>query len=301
MESGTTRERIPRARTLQDRVICGLRESWYQTYEPLRLRFERACYDQVYRDVREPLISVYIPTYNRADILLSRAVPSVLAQTYQNFELIIVGDCCSDDTSSKVKSIQDQRIRFVNLSSRKNRYPDEVELHWLAGPVVPANAALELVRGRWIARIDDDDYWTPDHLEKLLRFASEGRYEFVSSMCEFERYQQVEVHQGTHAVDPYFIPGVTTDPFSPKLGATQTWLYRSYLRFMRYNIDCWRKSWNRVNDLDLSVRIYRAGARIGFLEEVTAMVLPREGERTIGIDAYKEGAEELGKHFRFVG
>lgn len=295
------KERIPRSRTLADRLVCGFNTLFYRMVEPARLRIERRLADESYRDESEPLISVYIPTYNRSDILMSRAIPSVLQQTYRNFELIVVGDCCTDDTEVRVRSVQDERIRFFNLTSRKNRYPDQVDLHWLAGPVVPANFALSQVRGRWVARIDDDDLWTPDHLERLLTFAQAGNYEFVSSKCEFERYGQIEIHQGVHAFDPYFIPGVSTDPGSPKLGATQTWLYRSYLRFMRYNIDCWRKSWNRVNDIDLSFRIFQAGVRIGFLDEITAMVLPREGEKTIGIDAYKEAASEFEKHFRFVG
>ena len=56
---------------------------------------------------------------------------------------------------------------------------------------------------------------------------------------------------------------------------------------MKYNLNCWRKEWNKVWDIDLSLRIFHAGVRMGFLEEVVAYVIPRPGEKSIGLDAYK--------------
>jgi glycosyltransferase involved in cell wall biosynthesis len=221
----------------------------------------------------DPLISVYTPTYNRANLLIERAVDSVLKQTYKNFEYIIIGDHCTDNTEDLVTKIGDQRIRFYNIPKRGYRYPPTAENHWLAGPVVAANTALRFVRGKWIARLDDDDIWTPDHLEVLLRFAQKGNYEFVSACYIAERYGKRYI--------------VDVKQEKPRIGGTQTWLYRSYLRFFRYNINCWRKSWNRVNDTDLQDRMFRAGVRMGFLDRVVAYVLPRPGEETIGLEAYK--------------
>ena len=234
---------------------------------------------------REPLVSVYIPTYNRAGLLLERAVPSVLSQTYRNLELIVVGDHCTDDTAERLTAVTDRRLRFVNLPARRRRYPDDVEIHWLAGPVVAANKGLDLVTGRWIARIDDDDMWTPHHIETLLTFALSGRYEFVSACYATERHGQPVV--------------VDVRDERPRIGGTQTWLYRSYLRFFRYNIHCWRKSWNRVNDTDLQDRMHTAGVRMGFLEEVVAYVFPRPGETTVGLEAYHLTASAKAEHFRF--
>lgn len=274
-------------RTVVNKLISGLNAWRFGLTERPLVKLARLLHGNEYARGKDedPLISVYTPTYNRAGILLERAIPTVLAQTYKNFEFIIVGDCCTDDTAARVGAIKDSRIRFYNLPKRGYRYPPTAENHWLAGPVVAANQALKMVHGKWIARIDDDDLWTPDHLESLLKFAQEGNYEFVSAAYEAERYGQ------------RVIVDVKND--SPRIGGTQTWLYRSYLKFMRYNINCWRKSWNRVNDTDLQDRFYKAGVRMGFLEKVVAYILPRPGEKTIGLSAYKESAAKHEDHFKF--
>jgi glycosyltransferase involved in cell wall biosynthesis len=243
-------------------------------------------YEKDYNNPDEtPLISVYTPTYNRAELLIERAVDSVLKQAYNNFEFIIIGDHCTDKTEEMLSKINDPRIRFYNIPKRGYRYPPTAENHWLAGPVVAANTALSMVRGRWIARIDDDDIWTPDHMEVLLKFAQQGNYEFVSSSYITERYGERIL--------------VDVKDENPRIGGTQTWLYRSYLKFMRYNINCWRKSWNRVNDTDLQDRMYKAGVRMGFLDQVTCYVLPRPGESTVGLEAYRASEERMNRHFEF--
>lgn len=283
--SGKGLRRQPK-RSAQDKIVSHLNALRYRTTEPFKLRIARSRYGHIYSAAKEPpLVSVYIPTYNRADILMERSVPSVLKQTYRDFELVIVGDCCTDGTEEAVSSIKDPRVRFYNIPERRRRYPESAENHWLAGPVVAANTALKMVKGSWIARIDDDDIWTPDHLEVLLRFAREGDYEFVSASYITERHGK---RFTVDAIDE-----------RPRVGGTQTWLYRAYLRSFRYNINCWRKSWNRVNDTDLQDRFYRAGVRMGFLDRVVAFVLPRPGETTVGLDAYKLTAEEKLTHFRF--
>jgi glycosyltransferase involved in cell wall biosynthesis len=275
-----------RKRTVQDKIISGLNSLRYSISEPIKLRYYRSKYDHLYKDSKEkPLVSVYTPTYNRAQLLIDRAVSSVLKQTYKNFELIIIGDHCTDNTEELISQIDDPRIRFYNLPKRKRRYPDEVMMHWFAGPVVAANKALEMVRGKWIARLDDDDIWTPDHIESLLRFAKKGQYEFVSASIMTERH-------GEHIL-------LDVKDVHPRIGGTQTWLYRSYLRFFKYNINCWRKSWNRVNDYDIQDRMFRAGVRMGFLDKIVTYVLPRPGETTIGSEAYKLTVSDKSEHFKF--
>ena len=63
---------------------------------------------------KEPLISVVIPTYNRANTIL-QSVNSVLNQTYKNIELIVVDDCSTDDTEKIIAGIQDSRVKFYRL------------------------------------------------------------------------------------------------------------------------------------------------------------------------------------------
>ncbi len=279
-------ERVGGPQSLADKAISGARAFWYAVSEPALLAAAREVHGWRYADPEaRPLISVYVPTYNRAELLLARAVPSVLAQTYRNFEFIILGDCCTDDTAARVAAVGDPRIRFHNLPARGYRYPPTAENHWFAGPVVAANAALRLVRGDWIARIDDDDLWTPDHLEVLLAHAQAHDLEFVSAAYERERDGLREV--------------VDCRGEMPRIGGTQTWLYRSYLSLFRYNIDCWRKAWNRVNDTDIQDRMWKAGVRMGFLDRVVAQILPRPGDTTIGLQAYLRRQDEMQEHFRF--
>ena len=297
--SNSLEEKI-RKRSLTDKSISVFNEFYFAVTEPLKLKVARLRFENQYSDFTEnPLISVCVPTYNRAELLLDRAVKSVLAQSYKNFELIIIGDHCTDNTVELISKINDPRISFYNIPKRGYRYPPIAENHWLAGPVVAANQALSMVQGKWIARIDDDDIWTSDHLALLLDFAQSGSYEFVSALYEEERMGKRKVVDGEPADGPYFNPKVRGGGVGPKLGGQQTWLYRSYLRFFRYNINCWRKNHNRVNDIDLETRMYKAGVRMGFLEKVLGYILPRPGEKTIGSAAYQEAAKEKEEHFKF--
>ncbi len=267
----------------------------------MRLAYDKPEYSHVNAN---PLVSVYMPTYNRGQLVYDRPVPSVLAQTYENFEFIILGDCCTDDTSVLLSKISDKRIKFHNLKSRKKRYPvdgDNALNHWLAGPVVAANNAIKLAKGKWIARLDDSVIWTKDHIEALLRFAQAGNYEFVTGAYIEERHGKKEVGKGHHANSPYFgfKQKSNNSDNNPIIGGTSTVLYRSYLRFFKYNINCWRKKINRVNDIDLYIRMYKAGVRMGFLDKVMCEMPPRPGETTLAYDAFISTLEEKKKHFKF--
>jgi glycosyltransferase involved in cell wall biosynthesis len=288
-------------RTIKDKSISAVNSFRYAVTERIVLQVMRARYSSLYDKIEEaPLISVYTPTYNRGELLLERAVPSILKQTYKNFEFVIVGDCCTDNTEELVSKIDDPRVRFYNLPKRGYRYPPTAENHWLTGPVVPANEALKILHGKWIARTDDDDIWTPDHLEVLLRFALNDKYEFVSAQHIEERYGKKQACEVMGAKDSYYTrSNKPVSGYNPKIGGTQTWLYRSYLNYFKYNINCWRKSWNRVNDVDLSIRMFKAGVTMGFLEQVVTYVLPRPGEDTIGLEAYKATESDKMKHFEF--
>jgi glycosyltransferase involved in cell wall biosynthesis len=222
---------------------------------------------------KNPLISIYIPTYNRSQLLMERAIKSVLNQTYTNFELLIIDDGSTDDTEIKVMSIEDKRIKYYKINrTEKYRYPNKAIYHWFSGPVVAANFALKKLQGDWIARIDDDDEWTAEHLDLMITFALSGDFEFVSSV-----YMTIS-NDGEQKL-------TSADPAN-NIGGTQTWLYRSYLKCIEYNLDCWRKNYNRVNDTDLQNRFFNLGLKIGFLNKVTCIIRPRPGENYTGSKAY---------------
>ena len=286
-------------RSFKNDVICSFKSVYYNVFEPFKLKKERKKHELEYKDDSNPLITVFTPTYNRGKILIERALPTVLSQTYKNIEYLIIADCCTDNTAELVANYDDERIRFYSITERGYRYPQTAENNWLAGPVIASNKALELATGKWITRLDDDDTWTPDHLEVLVNFVYEGDYEFVSGLYETIRYNEKSIVDGEYAQGPYYTKkNKTPKGDNPKIGGVQTWLYRSYLKFMKFNIDCWRKKWNRVNDIDISYRMFKAGVRMGFIDKVLAFTSPRPGEETIGLTAYLEAEKKgLKPHF----
>jgi glycosyltransferase involved in cell wall biosynthesis len=93
-------------------------------------------------------VSVVIPTYNRARYV-TKAIESVLAQSYTSFEIIVVDDGSTDDTQAVLQPYAN-RIRII---SQKN-----------SGPGAARNAGIQAARGRWIAFLDSDDEWSPEKL-----------------------------------------------------------------------------------------------------------------------------------------
>lgn len=259
------------------------RAAWYRATERPRVRRIHAL--DLYRIRGQPLISILLPTHNRLDVLRRRAFASVMAQDYPWFELIIACHGCDDGTFDYFHNLGVPRIRVIDVA-RRETYPPTARNHWLAGPVAPLNAAIAVAEGQWLARIDDDDSWTTDHLSVLLAYARAGRYDFVSSAYWREVDGRREVVEHDHGYPP--------------IGGTQTWLWRREFNFMRWNPDCWRKEWNAVNDTDLAQRFRDAKLRIGWCPEPTAYIIPRPGERAIGLKAYlnDEGATERRMSFK---
>ena len=102
-----------------------------------------------------PLISVVIPTYNRAD-LIPKAIQSVLDQTYQNWELIVVDNYSDDGTKEVIDSFKDSRISMLLLPR--------------TGSVAASrNFGVQHSKGEWIAFLDSDDWWFPEKLSSVSK------------------------------------------------------------------------------------------------------------------------------------
>jgi hypothetical protein len=202
--------------------------------------------------IEAPLVSVIIPTYNRGQLLVKRAIPSVLNQTYQNFEIVIVGDHCTDDTQVLVQEIDDKRVSFHNLPTR-SCYPANSRDRKLVAGATAANKALELSRGDWITRLDDDDEFSNNHIEALLKYALRCKYEFV--------YGRVEIEA---APNQWVIIG----SYPPRCGQMTNIgvLYNSRLRFFGYDVLAWKYA--EPDDWNLFRRMIEAGVRVGFIDEV---------------------------------
>jgi teichuronic acid biosynthesis glycosyltransferase TuaG len=105
-----------------------------------------------------PLVSIITPAFN-SEKFIQETIESVLAQTYQNWEMVIVDDGSKDNTVTLVKTYTetDSRIKLIELKEN-------------SGPAVTRNTAIKHSKGRYLAFLDSDDQWLPDKLEKQLQF-----------------------------------------------------------------------------------------------------------------------------------
>lgn len=101
-----------------------------------------------------PLVSVIVPTYNRSQYVCE-AVHSVLGQTFGNLEVVVVDDRSTDDTASRLATIQDPRLTVI------------VDGHW-GWPAKVRNVGIRSARGRFLGFLDSDDLWLPRKLERQL-------------------------------------------------------------------------------------------------------------------------------------
>ena len=99
----------------------------------------------------QPHFSVIIPVYNRAH-LLGAAIRSVLAQSCQDFEIVVVDDGSKDDPAAVIAAFGDSRIRFIAQDNQ--------------GGGAARNTAIDAARGRFIAPLDSDDLFLPHHLRR---------------------------------------------------------------------------------------------------------------------------------------
>ena len=118
------------------------------------------------------MVSVIIPAYNRENTI-ERAVMSVLNQTYKDLELIVVDDCSKDNTVEVLKSIEDDRLKIIELE--KN-----------SGACVARNVGIENAQGDYIAFQDSDDEWLLDKLEKQMAIFEKEKVDLV--FCAFNRF-----------------------------------------------------------------------------------------------------------------
>ncbi len=112
------------------------------------------------------LVSIILPTYNRADFIRA-SLDSVFAQTYQNWELVIIDDGSTDDTVSVLKEYDDPRIVYLHQENQ--------------GVSAARNYGIEECRGDYIALLDSDDEWLPKKLEKHLAYMREHRFEICQT------------------------------------------------------------------------------------------------------------------------
>ncbi len=181
-----------------------------------------------------PLVTVIVATYNRSRLLTERCIPSILAQTYDNLELIIIGDGCTDDTEELVAQIKDPRLKFHNLPER-GRYPSDPIRRWMVAGTAPANKALSLAEGDFITHLDDDDEYVLDRLEKLVIFATDSQCDFVWHPFWWEQNDGWILNQAVEIAHGQITNGAV--------------MYRGWFKKVQWRMDAYRLmepgDWNR--------------------------------------------------------
>ena len=199
-----------------------------------------------------PKVSVIIPTYNRAD-LLARAVNSVLSQTYDDYEIIIVDDHSSDNIQDVISKFTDPRIRLMRHERNK-------------GQSASINTGIANARGEYIAFLDDDDEWLPNKLEGQVAVFQSSASDVGLVYGWMDR-----IEDSTGRLIPSYRNTIEGDIFEHSLalnipGPTIVLLVRSSVAREVGGIDA---SLSRYNDADFICRVAQR-YKVAVLPEVVA-------------------------------
>lgn len=143
----------------------------------------------------EGLVSIITPMYKGAEFV-GETIETVIAQTYKNWEMIIVDDCSPDDGAGirVVESFAQRDPRIHLIASKVNK-----------GSSGARNIALEVAEGQYISFLDSDDLWAPQFLEKQLAFMREKDAAMV-----FSSYRRIDEHTKKEVLRPFIVPDEVT-------------------------------------------------------------------------------------------
>jgi glycosyltransferase involved in cell wall biosynthesis len=196
-----------------------------------------------------PYFSVVLSTYARGEHIRP-TIESVLRQTCSDFELIVVGDGCTDETADVVRSYTSRRVRWYNLEQNTGSQS------------FPNNFGITKAAGKWIAYLGHDDIWSPNHLAALRALIdAESKLDFAISGC---------IYYGPKDSEIYFITGM----FDCNQAQFEHFFPPSSLAHRREipdQIGAWRdpRSVAAPVDCDFLLRAARAGLRFSSTEKIT--------------------------------
>src|SRR5262245_18873004 len=206
-----------------------------------------------------PRVTVIIPTFNWSSVLPT-CLRSVLGQTCQDFEVLVIGDGCTDDSGAVVEAIGDPRVRWTNLPLNSGHQS------------APNNEGLRQARGKFIAYLGHDDLWLPHHLACHIE-ALDGGADLTYSMAMF-------VGAGEHATQVY-APGTSYAPgwWLPPSGV-------AHRRRVSEAVGGWTdyRSLRASPEADLWQRMHDAGYRVVFVPRLTAVKFPASWRRNVYVE-----------------
>jgi glycosyltransferase involved in cell wall biosynthesis len=203
-----------------------------------------------------PRVSVVIATWNRSEVL-KHAIRSVLASTFTDWEMIVVGDACTDDTEECVASFGDPRIRFVNLPQNSGEQSR------------PNNHGITLARGDYVAFLNHDDLYLTDHLAVCVAELDRGEADLVWAAAAVAHASPRAAHSLTFALEGV-PPAEGYSPFA--FYSASTWMFR---RELADSVGPWKDSSSLyvTPSQEWLFRAWRSGARLRFLSRVGVVVI----------------------------
>ncbi len=218
------------------------------------------------RPAAAPAVSVIIATYNRTHTL-RHAVQSVRNSVFTDWELIVVGDACTDDTAACVAAFDDPRIRFVNLPERTGHQSG------------PNNHGIALSRGKYITFLNHDDLYLPGHLGGCVAELERSGAELVWVACAMARPKAIPDGGTPFSFALIGVPQ-SASGFSPLATCLAScWAFR---RELADRVGPWKMPERLyvTRSADWLFRAWRSGAAVRFLPAVTVIVVlagPRPG------------------------
>ncbi len=209
--------------------------------------------------MKAPLVSIVTATYN-ASHLLRHAIGSVVLQDFDDWELIVVGDCCTDDTEACVAAFGDERIRFLNLSSNSGQQ------------AAPNNRGVEESRGRYLCFLNQDDLFLPNHLSSnLARLQETGADLVLSAYADIQVEQQRAIGAGEIvAKGAGHSPGGRFDPRTFHVASSWFMRREAAERVGPWRLEC--ETWVTPSQ-DWLFRAWRRGVRIHCSEFVSMVAI----------------------------
>lgn len=210
-------------------------------------------------------ISVVIPTYNRANYIV-RAIKSVLAQTYKNYEIILVDDGSIDETRNILEPYL-QSIRYVYQNN--------------AGPAAARNNGITLADGEWLAFLDSDDIWLPHKLEiqllhciKLNTDSCFHDVSFSDSSSEYIASWNEYVNKGQLGL-PTLRTGILPDAYKRMMNTGHLFLTTTFLvrRSVIHHMGYFNEDFRTSEDLEFYFRL-AARYRVAYISEALAVYSP---------------------------
>ncbi len=231
-----------------------------------------------------PAVSIVLPTYNR-EALIEGAVRSVLAQTWRDFELIVVDDASTDDTVAVVEAIPDDRIRLVRLEQNSRQS-------------AARNQGVAAARSDLIAFQDSDDEWLPTKLERQMAALANASPQVGAVYTAFERIAGDQVTyipaQDIRPREGDILPSLLFG----NLVSTQTLLVR---RELLERIGGFDEDMIRDEDWDLVIRLAQE-TLFALVDEAMVRVIDHPGSVTHDIPAGLAARRHmLEKHRHLIG